>query len=130
MAKVSIPIVVCDQMPPPALAAPGMIWVDTSDLLPVMRILQADATWRVIGLPPGTIVCSPTPPGAGFLAADGVRYAQTAYPALSVRLGTAWNVTGDPAGTFRLPHINGLATFKGTAVGGIPGPDAAYWIKT
>lgn len=43
----------------------------------------------------------------GFLWCDGTRYSTADYPALFSAIGTTFNITGDPSGTFRVPDMRG-----------------------
>jgi len=57
----------------------------------------------------GTIVVWPnaSDPSSGWLRCNGASYSQSAsaYNALYTRIGTTFNLPGDPAGTFRVPNL-------------------------
>jgi microcystin-dependent protein len=63
----------------------------------------------LIGVAPtGAIFMWPTgsAPG-GYLLCDGASYQQNTYQNLFSIIGTAYNLGGDPAGTFRVPNLQG-----------------------
>ncbi|MBD2256638.1 tail fiber protein [Pseudanabaena sp. FACHB-2040] len=58
-------------------------------------------------------------PENGWLRCDGTLFAQSAYPLLFSAIGTAFNIPGDTAGSFRVPDLRGRGAIGSGAGDGL-----------